>query len=147
MSPEELEPKEGISRRKMIRRIGAGAAVAWTAPILTSIKTPAFAAYVTPCPDSCAGGDFGPCSPPQNGCPTGSCTGGLGCFAQHDVEGQCHCFQNIFCTCVSPCNSSSDCGPRQRCTDNGCGRTCLDCCGENCRSSPSGTPSGKTAKG
>jgi hypothetical protein len=32
-----------ISRRRMIKRIGAGAAVAWTAPVLMSVKTPAFA--------------------------------------------------------------------------------------------------------
>src|SRR5438046_3101463 len=103
MSPEELEPKEGISRRKMLKRIGAGAAIAWTAPVLTSIRTPAFAAGSPGCPDSCAGGDFGPCSPPSSGCSSGSCEGGLGCFAQHDVEGNCHCFQNVFCNCVTGC--------------------------------------------
>jgi CHRD domain len=32
-----------ISRRRLIKRIGAGAAVAWTAPVLLSIKVPAFA--------------------------------------------------------------------------------------------------------
>jgi hypothetical protein len=42
-----MEPtgqSESISRRRMLKRIGAGAAVAWTAPVLTSIRTPAFAA-------------------------------------------------------------------------------------------------------
>ena len=46
MNPEESRPdvpEEGVSRRRMLKRIGAGAAVAWTAPILTSIRTPAFA--------------------------------------------------------------------------------------------------------
>ena len=33
-----------ISRRRMIKRLGAGAAVAWTAPVLLSVKTPAFSA-------------------------------------------------------------------------------------------------------
>jgi hypothetical protein len=33
----------GISRRRMIKRIGAGAAVAWTAPVLMSVRVPAFA--------------------------------------------------------------------------------------------------------
>jgi hypothetical protein len=146
MKPEESEIlSEGISRRRMLKRIGAGAAVAWTAPVLTSMRTPAFAQGYGGCPDSCANGDFGPCSPDQPGCSSGGCTGGLGCFAQHDVEGNCHCAQNIFCTCVSACNSSSDCGPGQFCTDNGCGRTCLDCCGQNCRTGAGS--GGKTAKG
>jgi hypothetical protein len=149
MKPEETEIlSEGISRRRMLKRIGAGAAVAWTAPVLTSIRTPAFAQTGAACPDACNGGDFVPCTPDQPGCPDGGCTGGLGCFAQHDVEGNCHCFQNIFCSCPpAPCGSSSDCAPGQFCTDNGCGRTCLDCCGTNCRSAAGNKKlSGKTAR-
>jgi hypothetical protein len=45
-SEESLEihsDPSGISRRRMIKRIGAGAAVAWTSPILMSVKVPAFA--------------------------------------------------------------------------------------------------------
>jgi hypothetical protein len=37
--------RDAISRRKMLKRMGAGAAVAWSAPILTSVSTPAFASY------------------------------------------------------------------------------------------------------
>lgn len=44
MAPEELQAG-GVSRRKMLKRIGAGAAVAWTAPIITSVRTPAWAQY------------------------------------------------------------------------------------------------------
>jgi len=43
MAPEELEGAGGVSRRKMLQRIGAGVAVAWTAPIITSVRVPAFA--------------------------------------------------------------------------------------------------------
>jgi hypothetical protein len=32
-----------ISRRRLIKRLGAGAAVAWSAPVLMSVKVPAFA--------------------------------------------------------------------------------------------------------
>ena len=32
-----------ISRRSMLKRLGAASAVAWTAPVITSIKVPAFA--------------------------------------------------------------------------------------------------------
>jgi hypothetical protein len=46
MAPEEsletsLESK-AISRRRLIKRIGAGAAVAWSAPVLLSVRVPAF---------------------------------------------------------------------------------------------------------
>jgi hypothetical protein len=43
MNPEEPQGAGGISRRKMLRRMGAGVAIAWTAPILTSVRVPAYA--------------------------------------------------------------------------------------------------------
>jgi CHRD domain-containing protein len=43
MPPEEPQLAGGISRRRMLKRIGAGAAIAWTAPIITSVRVPAFA--------------------------------------------------------------------------------------------------------
>ncbi|MGH2557363.1 MAG: CHRD domain-containing protein [Actinomycetota bacterium] len=43
MTPEEPQGAGGISRRRMLKRVGAGAAVAWTAPILMSVRVPAFA--------------------------------------------------------------------------------------------------------
>lgn len=47
MAPEEpleiAEDANAISRRRLIKRLGAGAAVAWTAPVLLSVKVPAFA--------------------------------------------------------------------------------------------------------
>ena len=47
MIPEEPQGAGGISRRRMLRRMGAGVAIAWTAPILTSVRVPAYA-QVTP---------------------------------------------------------------------------------------------------
>ena len=43
MNPEEPQGAGGISRRRMLKRVGAGVAVAWTAPILTSVRVPAYA--------------------------------------------------------------------------------------------------------
>jgi hypothetical protein len=43
MIPEEPQGAGDISRRRMLRRLGAGVAVAWTAPILTSVRVPAYA--------------------------------------------------------------------------------------------------------
>ena len=35
----------GISRRRMLKRIGTGVAVAWTVPVITSIETPRFCRF------------------------------------------------------------------------------------------------------
>jgi hypothetical protein len=37
-----------VSRRRMLKRIAAGAAVGWSAPVLSSVRTPAFAQYPPP---------------------------------------------------------------------------------------------------
>jgi Cu/Zn superoxide dismutase len=50
MNPEEPQGAGGISRRRMLRRMGAGVAVAWTAPILTSVRVPAYAQTSPGCP-------------------------------------------------------------------------------------------------
>src|SRR5947209_15291872 len=100
MNPEETEPKEGLSRRKMLKRIGAGAAIAWTAPILTSIRTPAFAA-----------GDY--C-----GCDLGNpCGAALDC---HNSGGTCNCWDNAahnacFCGVFDLCANHQACGPGNTC--------------------------------
>jgi hypothetical protein len=38
-----------VSRREMLKRLGATAGVAWAAPVLTSIRTPAYAQYIARC--------------------------------------------------------------------------------------------------
>jgi hypothetical protein len=43
MNSEEPQGAGGISRRRMLRRMGTGVAIAWTAPILTSVRVPAYA--------------------------------------------------------------------------------------------------------
>jgi hypothetical protein len=44
MTQEQSQHDGGVSRRQVLKRIGVGAAVAWTAPILTSVRVPAYAA-------------------------------------------------------------------------------------------------------
>jgi hypothetical protein len=51
MNSEEPQGAGGISRRRMLRRVGAGVAIAWTAPILTSVRVPA---YAQPSPGVCS---------------------------------------------------------------------------------------------
>ena len=111
--PEGAE-RHGISRRRMLKRIGAGAAVAWTAPVLTSIRTPAFAQY----PGACAGSEE---------CP------GRDWACDTNTEGQALCWNDYFCSDprAHACSSSADCTDPiySQCASTCCGTTCVPCCG------------------
>src|SRR3989442_1284069 len=100
MTPEEpVEGIEaGISRRRMLKRIGTGAAIAWTAPILTSIRTPAFAYGACGCPP------FN-CTNPQ------TCPNGCFCAPHHNVGGPCTCWSAGVCLANGQpiCNTDADC--------------------------------------
>ena len=133
MTPEEPEfdiSDTSISRRRMLKRMGAGAAVAWSAPVLTSLSTPAFAA--TPTCDQCAGefcagqtqcGD----QPP------------FGCFCAQIVgsEPTCFCYHDNVCTERTPCpNGQGDCPSGQTCVHTCCddvvgSPVCFGPCGES----------------
>jgi hypothetical protein len=113
MIPEEPldETSDGISRRRMLKRIGGGMAIAWTAPVLTSMRTPAFAqspgCEVFSCAQQqrCGATPGCPANPP--GCSIG------GCFQLKDRS--CACTDNAFC---GACSSDADCagfGPGFRC--------------------------------
>jgi hypothetical protein len=98
---EQGEPREDISRRRMLRRIGAGAAVAWTVPVLTSIRTPAFAATAPSCDWSTC---VGLCAA-QN--VNGKCHGEPpGRFCQKACSDLCGGHPPHECTCPGACNPS-----------------------------------------
>ena len=119
---EEFEMTDGISRRKMLKRIGAGAAVAWTAPILTSIKTPAFAATPT---STCDGCDLGsPCAPAIDCHNSG---GSCNCWV-NSSHTACFCGPLVACSTLTPCGPGDTCAPGQTCVENCCGKLCYDPC-------------------
>src|ERR1700724_3540177 len=66
------QPRVRISRRKVLKQIGTGAAIAWSAPILTSIETPAFA-------ESRLGCDPRPTCSPRPTPPRQPCNGNPDC--------------------------------------------------------------------
>jgi hypothetical protein len=113
---ERMDEAHGqIPRRKMLKRIGAGAAVAWTAPLLTSIRTPAFA-QASPgcgetCPVFCQNNPI--CNDPNQ------------CTCQALVGGGCACLcQCGFCF---QCASDADCeqfGPGSMCIQFDCPGAC-----------------------
>jgi hypothetical protein len=95
MDPDER--KDGISRRRMLKRIGAGTAVAWSAPILTSLRTPAFGQASPVCAPGCPA-----CQ--RNGPPcleTCSCVG---------IPVECFCSDAGFCAFdFRICEKDADC--------------------------------------
>lgn len=120
---------EEISRRRMLKRIGAGAAVAWSAPVLTSIRTPAFAQRYE-CSDcfSCqASGCTFPQSPTCGGNP--DCTQGDWCGCVRTLEGADACVVNQFGQ-GGPCASSDQCPSGEVCIAicaTGCDRAAANC--------------------
>jgi hypothetical protein len=114
--------EERISRRRMLKRIGAGAAVAWSAPVITSLTTPAFAQYpVCDCISD-------PCNNP---------CGAEGCLCAQTTENDCDCFIPV---CGEPCNSSSDCGAGRRCVVVCCD---IPVCADLCSGSSGRRPKGR----
>jgi hypothetical protein len=134
MIPEKPQAVDGISRRRMLKRIGAGAAVAWTAPILTSIRTPAFA----------QSGES-PCDP---GAPCDINTPCNVAIACHNGNPLCNCWVNAdhnacFCGDLDACSNHQPCGPGNSCPS---GQVCVDnCCGLLCYA-PCSNVQGKAPK-
>lgn len=129
-----MEPQlpQSISRRSMLKRIGAGAAVAWTAPVLTSLRTPAFAQQYV-CPGGCPQCQFG--QPCLTDC---ACVG---------IPDECICANVGICTSPDPiCRTDADCEafcPGGRCAkcifDPSCVETSCWCpCGDGPRRLPRG---------
>jgi hypothetical protein len=121
MSPEQ------ISRRRMLKRIGAGAAIAWSAPVLSSLRTPAYAQYpaCARC-EACLVVGAPQCGPDPLSCgPDGDC------LCVITTEGNCDCFERG--PGGASCVDSDDCQPNERCLTVGqfCCTTnqCLPLCG------------------
>lgn len=102
------QPDNRISRRRMIKRIGAGTAVVWSAPALTTLGSRALAQSY---PDLCTGCDPNcqvrpPCFPDCSCLPT--------------TDGQCFCTPNGFdCASLDPCPPAG-CPTGFRCIQASC---------------------------
>jgi hypothetical protein len=133
MTPDELQPKPTIARRKMLKRIGTGAAIAWTAPVLTSVQAPALAAYPFCGGNDCVGCVAAPC---QIATP---CGGRKDCNCwklSPDNGGGCKCLFFVDCAQFADCSQHGqrDCdvqAPGMCCVDTCCGLQCAPPCGFN----------------
>lgn len=124
MDSERTEQE--ISRRSLLKRIGAGAAIAWSAPIVTSFGSKAFAGLPGRCNPPCDVVLI--CAVNRFGDVDGLCA----CSA--DTEGRCSCWANVFCDTICECGSSADCPAGWRCfPGTGCGAQgfCIPKCGES----------------
>lgn len=111
MHERERKTSNGISRRRMLKRIGAGAAIAWSAPILSSIRTPAFAQYGDPrCPACTPLGETGSehCAGQADCGAEGS---GNPCACLRTSGNTCACHSCVFCDnpAIVACSSQADC--------------------------------------
>jgi hypothetical protein len=98
---------EKISRRKALKRVAAGTAVAWSAPVLTSVSAPAFATHRY---DVCTGHELVDCDPATVtlcGDP-GTCPPPCACV--RTVDGPSTCINQWFCGQIgSGCTSNAQC--------------------------------------
>lgn len=130
------EQIDQISRRRLLRRLGAGTAAAWATPVLSSITTPAYAQASPTCaPLNCE-------NPEQCG-PGASCTLPPECNRNFSactvlMDGSCFCTDGPFCGADPICQTDADCerfGPNYRCgrmdPNCACGGdvACLHLCG------------------
>ena len=122
---DEERPVNQISRRKALKRIGAGAAIAWSAPVLSSLRTPAFAQETPRCQEPCdfvCGGSAQPC-------------GAADCLCDRTTERTCFCLNDAACDVLKACTSTAECPPGWGCVGIGCcpdlgtGHLCLPPCG------------------
>ena len=112
-----------ISRRELLRNIGIAGAVAWAAPVLTSL--PASAAADKKCKAKKAKklckGIVGNCTNGFTQCGTCSSDVGDGSYCFTSTDGNNYCAEDVFCSEAAPCSTNADCGKGGVCvTANGC---------------------------
>jgi len=116
-----LEEKR-ISRRELIRNVGIAGAVAWAAPVLTSLPA---SASVDKCKKKkskklCKGAPLGNCTNGFTACGTCSSDVGDGSFCFEAVNGVNYCGEDSFCSEIATCSSNADCPGGTCATKNGC---------------------------
>jgi hypothetical protein len=136
-----------LSRRKLIKRAGVGAAAVWSVPFLTS--TASAGVGIETLRQACTNTDK---SPACVSCGAQSCAtkNGTTCFCfvgvrQNRGSGCCECQGNYFCSGARPCNSNGDCPTGFKCVVSCCGQTCAPKCGQGISAAQASL--GRTAAG
>ena len=100
------------SRRSLLKKIGAGGAMVWAAPMVTSASPVGGGLSACPAVDWICGGPLVFCTNP--GPPIGICVCDL------DAEGNPFCFNDASCGALPVCVTSGDCAPGWRCIEDSC---------------------------
>ena len=112
------------SRRSLLKKIGAGGAMVWAAPIITSASPVGGPLSACPAVDWNCGDPVAECASPAPP------AGGFICVCDIDVEGNPFCWNDTFCSGLPLCGTSAECPPGWRCVTNCCGTpTCFPPCG------------------
>lgn len=119
--PPESDAASGLSRRDVLKRGGIVAGVAWTAPVLMSVMTPAVAQ--SPCPDERPPCD-GVCCVPEDNC-VDQGDGTFDCVPPGGIGGDCLNSGQGVSGCTQDANSSIHCnGDRNNNICGGPGAQC-----------------------
>jgi hypothetical protein len=121
MPRDDMATSGSVSRRQIIKRVGTGTALVWSAPALMSIAAPAFAQASPSCrlltAGICSGSPDLTCD--EAGCPPMSST----CVCGRTLDGSCFCASGGLCRTTDPpiCQSDADCeslvGPGFKCAE------------------------------
>ncbi len=132
----DLQASRMESRRNLLKKIGAGGALVWTAPMIASASP---VQGLSPCAadDWNCGDPIVQCDDPEPP------KGGFICVCDIDVEGNPFCWNDAFCDQLPLCGSSAECPPGWRCVTTCCGVNCSPPCG----TLPAGPSSGGKASG
>jgi hypothetical protein len=120
-----------ISRRRLLKRLGLGTAVATLTPIVSSLGTEALARTCPPCEGTDC---FWTCGGTLQQCGS-NCGIGDG-YCSQDIDGNCFCWADSFCSELTSCTSNSDCPPGYACIPGTCCgfNACIPGCGLGPRS-------------
>jgi hypothetical protein len=123
-----------VSRRRILKRVGIGAAAVWTAPLLFSASpASAHSSGGALCAKLAASKGLAACTPCpacNNRCGSGPVGCGCACFV--DIDGCCLCGEDFLCP-GRVCLSHADCPPGTKCSFTCCpgdrGLRCVSRCG------------------
>jgi hypothetical protein len=127
-SVDENVQASSVSRRTMLKGVGAGAAIAWSTPILSSLRTPAFAQGSPPPPPGCDQNQTCFDCPDRATCHSNdacqcwlvSPDNGSGCFCGTFVDG---------CDGAPHCDGGQgQCAGGTTCVQTCCGQVCVEAC-------------------